>query len=207
MGTRLDFHDLEALALETRTRARVDDEDVVRPGVMAVRLLGRDGLHRMPRLSATGMLIPVEGRYRIFVRRNVPDEAFVIAHELGHWSLRNIGYSGPDEERFADYVGAAIMAPPKVVRWAYRRFGESLGEIARVFHATQSMIVLRLAEVLGDERALVSPRDVRVRSAGRFHWPSASELRAWRDGRTPPGVQRAALRGAYDAGRVAFRAA
>lgn len=204
---QLSLFDLETIAGDTRKRVKLKDDEVVASEVIARKLLGPHAVERIPRFSATGMLAKIRGAYRIILRRNAPDENFTIAHELGHWSLRAIGYDGPDEERYADAIGAAIVASPAATRSAYSHFGEKLPAIAKVFRGTQSFVVLRLAEVLGDERALLSRDAVRIRSQGAFQWPEADELRAWERTRPPPGVRRAALQGPYDRGRVAFVAA
>lgn len=206
-GRQLDLFDLEALAQDVRARARVRAPEVIDAITIARRVLGAGRVHRVPGFSTTGMLVPVDGEYRIFVRRHAADENFILAHELGHWALRQARYVGPDEETFANHIGAAIIASPTALRAAYAHHGENLPAIARVFAATQSFVVLRLAEVRRDERALVSRDAVRIRTTGAFTWPAPYEVRRWKDERPPRGVQRAKLRGPYDAGRVAFRAA
>lgn len=208
-GHQLSLFDLESIAKDTRRQAKLAAEDVVPSETIARRLLGPNAIERVPRFSATGMLVPVHGQHRIFLRRNAPDENFTIAHELGHWSLRKVGYCGPNEERYADVIGAAIVATPEATRRAHLTFGENLAPIAKAFRVTQSFVVLRLAEVLHDERALVSRQAVRIRSSGAFAWPDdPEEVRSWERSRRPPqGVKRSALRGTYDRGRVAFLAA
>jgi hypothetical protein len=148
----------------------------------------------------------MEGRYRIFVRSEAEDRNFVIAHELGHWALRLAMYDGAREEEFADRIGAAIVAPPAAVRAAYHFFGENLSALAKHFGSTQSLVVLRLAEVLCQDRALLSPERARVLAAnGPLATATPEELRAWAKGRSPKGIRKAHLRSGYDRGRVAFR--
>lgn len=209
-GHQLSLFETEALARDLRRRAKVDDDEVVASESIARRLLGPRAVQRIRRFSARGVISPIRGEYRIFLRAGAPDENFTIAHELGHWALRLAQYpsSGEDEERNANAIGAAIVASPVATRRAHQHFGEQLGAIAKAFDSTQSFAVLRLAEVLGDERALVA-RDntVRIRSSGAFRWPELDEVCRWKAGRVPRGIQRATLRGSYDRGRVAFRAA
>lgn len=154
----------------------------------AVQLVPRDALRWTP-----AMLAPVNGRWRIFVRRGVPCETvgFLIGHELGHWALRREGArfdAEADEERAADYVGAALVATHAAFRRAVREHGTDVRALAEVFGTTESLCLLRLGETTGRDLALVRPGLVRVRGQLNFVWPDEPTIRGWATGRVPPGI-------------------
>lgn len=205
---QLELFECEDVAAAVRREAGLKEEQLEPAARIATRLLGPDGVRMVPRFSTTGVLARVDGKYRIFIRRGVPDANFIIAHELGHWSLSHYGIDAGSietEEHLANRIGAAIVAPAGAMRAAYRAHGERLPKLAATFGATQSMVWLRLGEVLEDERALVVGDDVRVRSAGRFPWHPPA-VRLWARGRAPKGMARAVLRTGYDRGRVVLKA-
>lgn len=195
----------EELAREVRARARLEPDEVAPSGLVARRLLGPKAVTEIPRFRTEGLFTFVEGQPRIFVRRGAPDRNFLIAHELGHWAVHEFRIDVENEEDAANMIGAAIVAPPNALRRARDSIGEKLAKLARIFEATQSMIWLRLGEVLGDERALVTEHSVRFRSAGAFPWYEPA-VRAWARGRPPSGVRKAVLRTGYDSGRITLRA-
>jgi IrrE N-terminal-like domain len=208
--TDLDERDCEELARAVRIEAAVDPEAIERSVIIARGILGPDGVEEVPHFSTPGVLARVKGRRRIFIRKGVSDANFIIAHELGHWALaRFANYESSDieeEEKLANRIGAAIVAPAPVLRAAHQHHGESLRQLALDFDATQSMVWLRLGEVLGDERALVTLDCVRVRSRGAFAWDELA-VRRWAQGRAPLGVKKTRLMGTrYDSGRIVLKA-
>jgi hypothetical protein len=209
-GGRLSFDDCERLAAEVRARARLSPSEVESSPRTAMKVLGADSVRVIRRLSTSGALVRMHGDYLVFVRESDPDPNFTVAHELGHWALRTIAsYSGPNEERYADRIGAAIIAPPRAVERAFRWCGDDERTIARAFFSTESMASLRVAEVLGLERALYAPRSAhqeRVVTLGRFSWGPPGTVMAWAKGRAPAGVHKSRLRSPYDRGRIVLRA-
>jgi hypothetical protein len=117
---------------------------------------------------------------------------FAIAHELGHWLLARHGFVGDDEERAADHLGAALVAPRRAFLSARRAVGESLPELADAFGITETGAALRLGEVLGVPLAVVVPATVRVRGPEDWGWPDEWTLRRWARGRTP-GIRKVRL--------------
>lgn len=199
--------DLEDLATEVRRRASLDDDDLELAPVIVTRVLGPDALGIVPDLHGYGHLArDSEGRYRIHIHPGKPDLNFTIAHELGHWALREIaGFRGSvvEEERAANYLGAAILAPPSTVRRAHDQWGEKVRTIAHAFGISQTAMVLRLAEVRRDERAVVT-RSGNVLARGML-WERVPVFDIARSARQWRGLARAKLRGGIDEGRVALR--
>lgn len=173
-------------------------------------VLGTRALAIVPELRNPGYLQWRPDGYRILVRPDNPDLNFTIAHELGHWALRELdSFRGTpaEEERAANYVGAAILAPPRIVARAHRQWGERIRPMARAFGLSQTAMVLRLGEVRQDERAIVTRSGyVLVRSSGAFPWADVPVLDVARGDRRWRGLAKASLRGGIDEGRVALRA-
>lgn len=201
--------ELEGLAREVRRRAGLNDDELALAPTIAERVLGRP-IRIVPSLSTAACISFEDGRARILLREVRPDSNFDIAHELGHYALREIaGYSGADEERYANQIAAAMLAPSEVVRAVRRRHGGGLRPIRPLACATlisQTSAQLRLGEVLEDERAVVTKNgNVLVRSQGAFPWADVPIIDVARGGQYR-GLAKAKLRGGIDEGRVALRA-
>ncbi len=112
------------------------------------------------------------------------------------------------EERAANYVGAAILAPPRAVRAAHNQWGERrLKTMARAFAMSQTAMVLRLAEVLADERAVVTQDGGwYLRTIGGYAWDQLALVDIVHPTYRIKGLAKATLRGGIDEGRVALRA-
>lgn len=208
---RLSADECERLALEVRARAGLGPLDVEPTNRTAARLLGPRGVRVIPRFTTIAALVRVNGETFIVMQRDARDANFVIGHELGHWALREIArYSGPEEERLADRIGAAIVAPPAALRKAASWYGErSYRELALAFMATRSLVALRLAEVFCRETALVAPRSdrrVRIVTQGAFPWAPEAEVQRWARETAPRGVRKVRLHGVYDHGRTVLQA-
>lgn len=208
-GEQLDW---EFLAREVRGRAGVAEDELPLAAEIAVRLLGPTGLiYGHPAAGAR-----LEG-HTVLVPKNHPDQNFVIAHELGEWALKHIarfrGESAKKEEA-ANYIAAAIIAPRPAVKAAYECFGEDVATMGRAFAMSCTATVLRLAEVRGDERAVVTSKsqNVIVRNPQRVDWADpkilrvAGRLARGGSGSYPGLVKTAVFDLGIDRGRVAFRA-
>lgn len=201
----------ERLAREIRERAGLRDADNERSTVIVVRHLGPDGIKLDSELQGSAYLrTRLDGGYQIVIHPALPDLRFALMHELSHYGIREIaGWSlrADDEERGANYTAAAILAPPSSVRRAFAHFGNDLHrlkDMAEVFGLSQTSMQLRLAEVLGDERAIVTARNnVIARGTG---WVPERAVALARGRRRSPGVAKVMLRGGIDEGRVALRA-
>ena len=119
--------------------------------------------------------------------------AFGLAHEVGHWALLRAGYVGDDEERHADYIAGALIAPRRAFLAALLELGPNLPALAERFRTTESLIALRRGEVTALPTALVRPGLVRVRSQLEFVWPSEAMIRRWAQGTPPKGLAKTRL--------------
>lgn len=202
MYRALDAQALESLAVAVRRIARLEPDEIVPSASIVDRVLGHGGLQIVRSLSTPAVLARVADQWRIYLSGRAIDTNFVVAHELGHWILDREGVPrGRETEVQASYIGAAIIASPQAMRRAYFYYGERYAQLAKAFGATQSLVALRIAEVLGADRALVSTV---VRVKGAFAWPDAEVVREWATA-PPAGVARVPLRGAYDRGRVVLK--
>lgn len=201
--------ELEGLATEVRRRARIQPDVVETASRIAFGALGERALtvDRSMRLAA--YLQAIENGWQIVVNPTAPDLRFHIAHELGEWALRTIArFRGDDaaRERAANYIAAAILAPEPAILRAHASLGERPRSIAAWFQLSQTATVLRLAEVVGDERAVVTKTgNVLLRTQGTFPWAKVPLIEVAR-GTKWRGLARARLRGGIDEGRVALRA-
>lgn len=191
---------LEAIAETTRVRAGFGADDVPLATEIALRLLGPSrlvyGAPEMPARLLDG---------RIVIPKGHPDLNFAVGHELAHLRLRDEDCLPDDHverERAANYLAAAMLAPPEQVLRARAHFGERLGTMARLFGLSQTATVLRLGEVVGDDRAVVT-RSGNVLARGQlFDAKVAIEIaRGWA---RMSGVRRRHLRGGIDEGRIAL---
>lgn len=178
MGEQLE---LEGIAEAAYQEAALDPD---RPHVprLARALLGASAIQRGPRpLHTTAALVRVGDDWRIVLRRGLPTTyaLFAIAHELGHWLLGRHGLHVEDEERAADYLGGALLAPRRAFMAARRLVGEDLTALADAFATTETGAALRLGEVTGKPLAVVAPSMVRVRGPKEWAWPDESTLRRW----------------------------
>lgn len=205
---RGDQLELEYLAAAVRRLAGLTDKDVQPLATkIAVRLLGEDGIVLDRELRGPAYLrMREDGGYQIVVRAGLPDVRFAIAHELGHYAIREIAQAeldGVAEEHAANFLAAAILAPPHMIRRVHSFYGERLRTIACTFGLSQTSTVLRIAEVIGDERAVVT-RTGNVLARGDT-WATVPVLDYAR-GRTKwCGLAKAKLRGGIDDGRIAVR--
>jgi hypothetical protein len=200
--------DLELLAKEVRRRAGLGDDDLELATRIAARVLGPDAIALDPDLLGAAYLRRTIDGWQIVVNPGARDVRFHVAHELGEWALRSLAqFSGSDveRERAANYIAAAILAPEAAVRRAHAAVGERLQVLASQFGLSQTSVVLRLAEVRGDERAIVTASgNVLIRAQGAFPWATVPIVDLARHG-TWAGLAKAELRGGIDEGRVAFR--
>lgn len=140
------------------------------PATLARKWLGADAIVQAPStLPTPACTFFVHGKRRIAVKASVPAayRRFFIAHELGHALLAKHGLD--DDERAADYLGAALMAP-RPVTLAY---DGDWATLAADIGSTQTQAALRTAEVLGLPRAVVTPGRVYLRGPEGFVWPLA----------------------------------
>lgn len=186
--------ELEGIADAAYRQAGMDAD---RPHVprLARALLGGAAIQKGPRpLHGPAALVRVGEDWRIVIARGLPPlyAHFAIAHELGHHLLRQHGYDGDDEERAADYLGAALIAPRRAYLAARRALGDALPALAETFGMTETAAALRLGEVCHVPLAVVAPQTVRVRGPEAWVWPDEGTLRRWARGRAP-GIRKVRL--------------
>lgn len=203
--------ELELLAREVRRRAGLADDENEHATTIAIRLLGTAGVAIDADLSGPAYLRRrADGGFQIVVRPTIPDVRFAIMHELGHYALREIERAHLDavtEEKAANYLAAAILAPAGALRRAHSYVGNELRQLrplAKTFGLSQTSVQLRLGEVLGDERAIVTARSAHVLSRGAS-WATVPVLELASGARRSARVAKATLRGGIDEGRVALR--
>ncbi len=207
-------HEVEEVANVMRECAGFGDDDLPLAVDIAERVMGPNsvvyGAPSVPaRLVKNTIVVPL----------GHPDLNFAVAHECAHWALRELAQWKADHaqtERVANAVGAALLAPRDSVITAYRHYGEDLPTLASLFAMSQTALVLRLAEVRAESRAVVTrtgnvlariflideARSTRERSS-LAREQSRAIVRAARSNRETLGLARTTLRGGIDEGRVA----
>lgn len=205
--------ELERLARTVRRLAGLDDLDLLSSLTIAQRVLGAP-VRLVPSLETRACISMADGTYRIFIRALEREAHFDVAHELGHWALRELArYAGAEEERFANRIAGAIVAPGSAVKWATAQHGRGMRPIKPLANLTgisDTSANLRLSEVLGDDRWVATARRrnllARVPS-GRHPDRAALIAMAFDEGPRIPGIVKTRLTPAgIDAGRVALKA-
>lgn len=202
--------EFEGLAQEVRRRAGVEDGRLELVTRMATALLGRGAVRLVPGMRGAAYLKQSrDGAWYIVANPDMPDVRFNLALELAELSLvcvANFRGTELERERSANYVAAAILAPARAVLHTYVEVGERYKKIADRFGLSQTSAVLRLAEVRGDDRAIVTRSgNVLVRTQGAFPWAEVPVVEVAR-GRPWAGLSSTKLRGGIDEGRIALRA-
>lgn len=201
---------LDLFAERVRRLARVGDEEIVDGVDLATRLVGAESVTLVDRLTCGARLRWTEDGYLIELQTGLPDMNFACAHEVAHWALRELEhYSGPHEERYANYVGAALLMPRALVRAGvvfYGRRLEAVDPLATAVLVSRTAANLRLGEVMRDQRVVVTRTGNVLRSAEEaFAEPDRDVVTLARDDRSARGIVKAELRGGIDEGRVALR--
>ncbi len=188
----MDPYNLEALAVETYERHRLDPAEPV-------------STYKLARLSGHRIVRPPKllGRYPsttfhdgegqcIAIRRTVPDDEaqWYVGHELAHLLLGKPHGAGAEIEAACDHLGAALMAPRPAVLALHRALGFDVSALATEVVATQTWAALRLGETLSIPLVTVGPIAVRVRGPESWAWPDEPQLRRWAAGRPGPGLRK-----------------
>lgn len=143
----------------------------------------------VPGAASTGVFL---GQRVIHLRHQLDELSarFHLAHELMEIALDRVGYVGADIEQAANYGAAALLCPRRIfLRAAFA--GLSYAELAQTFLVSQTLVVLRLSELLGSPRAVVCPHRVYVAGEGTF--PEPDRIRSLVRGPERAGVTRARL--------------
>ena len=198
-------NDIERVAMDIRRGAGFGDEHTVHVGQVVRHWMGVDVLMVEPGQLQLGTLLRTAGRWQIAVVETAMDPRFVASHELGHWVFRHLHgmtfASLDDEERAANVFAAVLLAPAKLVTRAHAHYGENVRGIASGVRISQTSTVLRLGEVRGEDRGVVTPGG---RTLLRGTTLTRESAIAAARGKVP-GLARTRLRGGIDEGRVAVR--
>jgi IrrE N-terminal-like domain len=174
-----ELADVEGDAAALFSKAGFDTSDTPSPATLSRALLGTTPQYAPIRTQAT--LARVKDSWRIFVRRGTPAprSRWLACHELAHWWYRQLRYSGEGIEARCDALGAALVAPRRAFRLLSRRLGHDHRALAAKIKSTESLALLRLAEVTGAPTVLIRAAGPIVRGEP-FAWPVALHLRAVR---------------------------
>jgi len=177
---RLSPADAEYLAAQILDEARAPQTECTPPAILARRLLGH-GVQIAPRraLRSLGAMVRVGDDWRIYVQRGAPRGlvGHIIGHELAHWIAHRDRIDLDEDD--CDWVGAALVLPRRVVHSQASHVLETLSCMAESARTTQSLVALRVGEVLETPVALVAPERVRVRGPESFVWPVEHTIRSW----------------------------
>lgn len=175
--------ELEELA--AKTLESVDARLPVNPDIVAHRLGltvvdGGEGCQ--------GLLLPELGQIVVDDGLRRERRAFAIAHELGHFLLRQEGLR--DSERSANYIASALLLPRADVERDLRRYGWDLLQL-RTRHRWASFEALaRRIVALRDARAFVFDRPLQGQARPNWYsvpWgqrPTSAETEAAREAAT-----------------------
>lgn len=157
--------ELEWLAETVRKDAGLEEDDFADAVDVATRILGEDSIVYDEGLSTPAFLRRrANGAYEIALKPGQPDVRFRIFHEISHvaiWQRLKLTLSLEEEERAANYVAAAIMAPAPMVRRAHAHFGngfQAIKPIAKCFGMSPTSAELRVGEVVGDGEHAVATK-------------------------------------------------
>ena len=194
MDPVVDRYQLEGLVEEAYGRAGADDADAWTPSRLARKLGLR--LIRVPNAIERGRLSRIGDTPTIAVRAGLPRtiEEWTIGHELGH----HLGLE-QDEERAADYFGAAIQMRRRPFLRALHDRRDAWHELGPLFGAKSTSAALRASELEDRPMAVITPGRVYARL---IHLPDLEIRRLARVG--GPGLARTRL--ADDRKRVVLEA-
>ena len=174
--------DLEGIAAAILREAGLDGTEQPDVAALAACLLGPDGLSfERGGLTRDAMLDAVGDDWVIRARIALPLHRlrFVVCHEIAEWWLSTRErYQGENIENAANYIAAALIAPPAAFRAALRYHGRDFRALAAAFVASETTIALRDAELHRIARVVVAP-NLRVRGPESFVWPAERILRGW----------------------------
>lgn len=172
----LDAHHLawaDEIVDDLYLRAGANPERPPSPRWLATKLLGT--APRSFPIQNEGELFFLNGLWAITTRKGLPLPRVpsVIGHELTHWWFRVFGERPASlalEEALCDAVGARLAAPKVPFKSAVDAFGHRVHALAKTFRTTQTVALLRVAEISGRPALVDRPRG-RIARGGAFEWP------------------------------------
>lgn len=192
----MDTGAIEGLAVAFYKRHGRDPSMPCNAATLARAELGDNCIVRgVPLFGANAVTFWREGRRLIALRKNlpIPYALFHIFHELAHLIFEVEKYEADDLERACDYLGACLMVPRPAAGKLYSVFGSDFSAIAEATKTTETMIALRLAEVRGTARVVLTPRKVYDRLPEEWVHPPDSILRELERAKMP-GLTKTRLR-------------
>jgi len=172
--------DIEGDAALLLRLANVDDDQPPSVVTLCRRLTGHAPF--LSRLGPEAQLARVGDDFRVCVRAGLlPTRSrWLVGHELAEFHYRRTGYRGEDIEARCDALGAALVAPRRLVRCAIREHAHRVHDLAEALEITQSCALLRVGEVDRRPVLLLRPPTPIARGAA-FPWPAAGQRQERRD--------------------------
>jgi hypothetical protein len=155
--------DAEGLARNLYELAGFDYKDAQLPSTIAERIHGVGCLRVVPMRDRLAEVSWHGGRVRIAIASRVREPEWLIGHELAHLAERSVHSRGGETEAYCDLVGACLLMPPASFREALGQFGEDYEALADHFGTTPTAVALRVGEVTGAPRVIVTPSTVLAR--------------------------------------------
>jgi len=192
----LDIWDVDSNVARIYEQYGFDVGDPPGTAAIAVAALGPRCIRYVPDLSSRARLARIESEWRIYLRADTPssEQGYLIGHELGELLYREHQHE-PDFEEACNRFGAALCAPRPAVVSALGSLGHRIARLAVAFACSQTLIELRIPEVTGEPRAVVSRGKVWVRGEPYAPFASESVIRAHAV-KPGPGVRRRTIRDA-----------
>lgn len=199
----LPYSDLEGCVDALYEIAGCESDEVLFPSSLAEQLFGDECIQRVPHMIASGALGRAGEQHYIAVRASIRGSAFehIVGHELGHWILRREGSTmrNTELELACDFIGAAIQTRRRPFARGARGRERDFKQLALDFQTSETLVALRVGEVLNIPIAVIAPLTVRAR--GSIEWPDEQRLRMIAR-RGYPGIARVRL--TDDSRRVAL---
>jgi hypothetical protein len=173
----IDAGELDEVVECMYRRANAGADQVLSPLALARKLYGPSTVQWVRNQIAPGECGRTEDQVYIGLRAGLPMTIarHLCGHELGHLELGMRGSGEPDIELACDYIGAAIMTRRRP--FARRACGRErdFKQLALDFGSSETLVALRIGEVLRLPVAVVAPHVVRAR--GDAQWPDEQRVR------------------------------
>jgi hypothetical protein len=156
--------------------ARLDHEEVPSMSLLVARTVGSRprawrGLRQRAKLSR------LLDDWIVYHRSDLPAPLlrFCLAHEVGEFVYKDRGFGADEIEARSNAFAAACCAPRDSVKRAAWRHGHAVYRLATELAVPQSVVALRLGEVL-DRPVVLVRGDLPIVRGAPFGWPPANEL-------------------------------
>lgn len=143
--------DLERLAAEIRNRCGLAHDDFASAVDVTARIVGPMAIVIDPNVGDSTLLRRRRDmRWEIVIALGQPDLAHRLLHEVAHVVMIEKPLHLPleEEERAANYIAQAVMAPPDLVRLAHAHHRGRVRPIAKTFGMSPEFMRRRIRDVL-----------------------------------------------------------